>query len=116
MFTTTDYFTVGHDIVTSPFEGDMFQKFAPDATDISFFFGRVGDARNFLQTLAVISESERLKDVPKLKYHFTVNDISKSALVRKMVIWMLLDEVSNLGGDDEREIFLNTVFSSFFRR
>ena len=70
----------------------MFREFVPDATNISFFLGGVGDARNFLQPLAVISKSERMKNSPNLKYHFTVNDISKSALARNMVVWMLLDE------------------------
>lgn len=108
--TTIEYFTVGHDTVTSIFEADMFQTFAPEAKEISFFLGGVGDARTVLQTVTVIMESEKSKKSPERKYHFTVNDISKSALARNVVVWMLLDELMNLDGEDEREIVLNTVF------
>jgi hypothetical protein len=54
MFRTTEYFTVGHDTARSIFEADMFQTFAPEAKEIAFFLGGVGDARNFLQTVTVI--------------------------------------------------------------
>jgi hypothetical protein len=110
MFTTTEYFTVGHDIVTSIFEHDHFQRFSPDAEQVSFFLGGVGDARTMLQTVAVISEAERLKGSPKRKYHFTVNDIAKSALARNLVVWMLLERVAAAVDSDERQMVLNTVF------
>ncbi len=110
MFMTTEYFTVGHDFVTSIFEPDYFQAFAPDARQVSFFLGGVGDASTMLQTVAVISEAERLKSSPKRNYHFTVNDIAKSALARNIVVWMLLERVSMAVDADERELVLNAVF------
>jgi hypothetical protein len=110
MFTSTEYFTVGHDDVATIFEPDMFKAFAPETKEVSFFLGGVGDARAVLQTFAVISESERLKGSPERKYHFTINDISKSALARNMVVWMLLNKLTELDEEDEREMVLNTVF------
>jgi hypothetical protein len=63
-----------------------------------------------LQTVAVISEAEKLKGSPKRKYHFTVNDIAKSALARNLVVWMLLEIVAATAEADERQRVLNTVF------
>lgn len=110
MFVTSEYFTVGHDTVTSVFEPHMFAAFAPDATEIAFFLGGVGDARIVLQTMTVILESERLKGSPERKYHFTVNDISKYALARDIVVWMLLERVEKTTHANEEEMLLNTVF------
>jgi hypothetical protein len=110
MFTTTEYFTVGHDVVGSVFEPNFFQAYSPDAKQVSFFLGGVGDARTMLQTVAVISEAERLKGSPKRKYHFTVNDIAKSALARNLVVWTLLERVAATVDADERQMVLNTVF------
>ena len=63
-----------------------------------------------LQTVAVISEAERLKGSPKRKYHFTVNDIANSALARNLVVWVLLERVAATVDADERQLVLNTVF------
>jgi hypothetical protein len=110
MFTTTEYFTVGHDVATSIFEADHFEAFAKEAKEVSFFLGGVGDARTVLQTVTIISEAERLKGSPKRRYHFTVNDISKSAVARDIVVWMLLEKVVGSGNEDEKESALNAVF------
>jgi hypothetical protein len=63
-----------------------------------------------LQTVAVISEAERLKGSPKRNYHFMVNGIAKGALARNFVVWMLLERVAMTVDADERELVLNTVF------
>ena len=36
MFTTTEYFTVGNDVVTSIFEPDCFQVYSPDGSRLRF--------------------------------------------------------------------------------
>ena len=111
MFTTNEYFTVGHDIVTSLFNDECFERFDPDVEKISFFLGGVGDARNLLQTFCVITENERKGKIPKRQYHFTVNDIQKAALARDLVIWMMLNDLSNLDiASGEAMQLLNTLF------
>jgi len=110
MFTTTEYFTVGHDVVGSVFEPNFFQAYSPDAKQVSFFLGGVGDARTMLQTVAVISEAERVKGSPKRKYHFTVNDIGNSGLARNIVVWGGLERVAATVDADERQLVLNTLF------
>ncbi len=115
MFVTTEYFTVGHDQVTSLFEGMFFESFVPKQKEIGFFFAGVGDGRNLLQTLEVISELEDRGKVPKRKYHILANDIQKSALARDLVIWMLLDEMKEMeeSKEEERELVLNALFFVF---
>ncbi|KAF7903648.1 uncharacterized protein EAF01_006697 [Botrytis porri] len=50
LVTTTEYFTVGHDIPEGIFH-DLIQKPRRDEKDrtLSFFFGGIGDARNYMQ-------------------------------------------------------------------
>jgi len=66
-----------------------------------------------LQTVAVISEAERLKGSPKRRYHFTVNDIAKTALARNLVVWMLLERVAATVDTDERQLVLNTMMPRY---
>lgn len=112
MFVAVEYFTVGHDVVTSLLgTDDIFEKMTPDAESVSFFLGGVGDARNALQTICVLAEQEHLGKIPKRSYHFTLNDIQKSAIARDLIVWMLLDDLSNLDVDsEEADMILNTVF------
>lgn len=58
MFTTTEYFTVGHDVVKSLSDKNI-EELNPGLERVSFFFGGVGDARNILQTFITISEMEK---------------------------------------------------------
>ena len=110
-FTTTEYFSVGHDLATSLFDPVTISTYRPDLKSISFFFGGAGDARNVLQTLIDISDQERKKKVPERTYHVTVNDIAKSAISRNIIIWMLLEDLSEIDpGSDKAEMVLNTVF------
>jgi hypothetical protein len=51
--TTTEYFTAGHDVVTSLYDENI-EKLNPGMERVSFFFCGVGDARNMLQTLITI--------------------------------------------------------------
>ena len=55
MYVTTEYFTVGHDVVTSLFEKGIFEMFSPEATSVNLFLGGIGDARNVLQTICVLA-------------------------------------------------------------
>lgn len=81
MLVAAEYFTVGHDAVTSLFgTDDIFERMTPEAESVSFFLGGVGDARNALQTMCVLAEKEKLGKIPIWLYHFTLNDIQKSAI------------------------------------
>lgn len=111
MFTTTEYFTVGHDTVTSLFNDEFFEKFDPDVERIAFFLGGVGDARNMLQTICVIAEKEGNMEIPKRRYHFTANDIQKAVIARDLVIWIMLDDLSYLNMASKEALqLLNTIY------
>jgi len=60
--------------------------------------------------MSVISEAERLKGSPERRYHFAINNISKSALVRDVMVWILLEGVVKSIDADEQEMVLNVVF------
>ncbi|KAF4632283.1 hypothetical protein G7Y89_g5844 [Cudoniella acicularis] len=111
MFTTTEYFTVGHDVVTSLFDGDILNESKLGLESVSFFFGGAGDARNVLQTIIDVADQENTKQAPHRTYHFTVNDIAKSSIARNLIIWMLLEDLSHLDMDSyEGTMILNTIF------
>jgi hypothetical protein len=111
MYTTTEYFGLGHDTATSIFEGFVFEEFESDLKRVSFFFGGVGDGRHFLQTLIRIADHEKTKTGTKRTYNFTVNDMGKHAISRDLIIWILLDDLSRLdAGSDDASILLNTIF------
>ncbi|KAH6667869.1 hypothetical protein B0J14DRAFT_173776 [Halenospora varia] len=108
MFQTSEYFTVGHDIATSLFDPDVLD---PESESVAFFFGGVGDGRNVLQTFIDIANLEQIGKVKERKYHFSVNDISKSAIARDLVLWMMLDELSGLEeGGEEAVMLMNTIY------
>lgn len=111
MFIAAEYFTVGHDVVTSLFgTNNLFEKMSPELKNVSFFLGGVGDSRNALQTMCALVEYEQTGKMPERSYHFTLNDIQKSAIARDLIIWMLLDELSLLNmASDEADMILNTV-------
>jgi hypothetical protein len=91
MFSTTEYYSVGHDVVTSLYVNDTFEKFSPDSESISLFVGGVGDARNALQTITVLAQHEAHGTTPERRYHLTLNDIHKTALARDLIVCILLD-------------------------
>ncbi|TVY92831.1 hypothetical protein LAWI1_G006042 [Lachnellula willkommii] len=110
-FTTTEYFSVGHDTATSLFDPVTISTYKPDLKSVSFFFGGAGDARNVLRTLIDIADQEKKKEVPERSYHVTVNDIAKSAISRNIILWMLLEDLSGVEpGSDKSEMLLNTIF------
>ncbi|KAE8445338.1 hypothetical protein EG329_013460 [Mollisiaceae sp. DMI_Dod_QoI] len=115
MLGASEYFTVGHDVVTSLFGDDgIFEKYSPQSKTVSFFFGGVGDARNMYQTISVINELELSGKLPRRRYHFTLNDIHKAALARDLIICILLDDLSKLDeNSDESLMILNTIFFIF---
>ena len=115
MFVTTEYFTVGHDLAISLFGDDgIFEQYSAKSETVSFFLGGVGDARNVLQTLSVLAELEQNSKIPRRRYHFTMNDIHKSALARDLVTFLLLDDLSELNEtSDEAWMILNTIFFVF---
>jgi hypothetical protein len=75
---------------------------------VSFFLAGVGDARNMFRTIIGISEIEK---TDKKSYHFTINDINKSALARDIVVFMLIEELMSLEkGTDEYIEVLSTIY------
>lgn len=110
-FTTTEYFSVGHDTATSLFDPVTISTYKPDLKSVSFFFGGAGDCRNVLRTLIDISDQEKKKEVTERTYHVTVNDIAKSAISRNIILWMLLEDLSGVEpGSDKAGMLLNTIF------
>ncbi|CAG8971364.1 hypothetical protein HYALB_00006913 [Hymenoscyphus albidus] len=75
---------------------------------ISFLFVGIGDARNMLRTIIGIAEVEKTKTK---KYHFTINDINKCALTRDLVVFMLLEDLSQLDPESEEHTeVLTTIY------
>ncbi|KAJ8067787.1 hypothetical protein OCU04_003385 [Sclerotinia nivalis] len=111
MYTTMDYFTVGHDIAESVFN-DLPQNFPrEDDKTMSFFLGGIGDARHFYATMIDLHASEKKGIAPRRKYHFVANDLNKCALTRDLIIWKLLDELSTLAHDSDQGLMaLATIF------
>ncbi|TID14034.1 hypothetical protein E2P81_ATG07103 [Venturia nashicola] len=80
-------------------------------------FAGIGDARHFYTTLAAVASHERKRPSPKNKrYHFTLVDLKASALARDLILFWLLDELSNADGQAERDtavaiyyIFVGTI-------
>ncbi|KAL8866624.1 MAG: hypothetical protein Q9174_006190 [Haloplaca sp. 1 TL-2023] len=109
-----EYYAVGHDDICSQVDDVMMQKATDDPT--SLFFGGIGDARNLYATLIDITRFEETHKGPsKRKFHMTVNDHKASMLARDLVMFYLLDELSNLipdGGPQEVEC-LTVIFYLF---
>ncbi|KAH8665117.1 hypothetical protein BGZ60DRAFT_516386 [Tricladium varicosporioides] len=108
MFQTSEYLAVGHDVAASLFDPDSLDL---ESESVAFFFGGVGDGRTVLQTFIDIANLEQIGKVKERTYHFSVNDISKSAIARNLVLWMMLDELSDLeeGGEDA-VMLMNTMY------
>lgn len=110
-FNAPENFSVGHDTVTSLFEPITIETFKPDLKEVSFFFGGVGDARNVLQTLIDIANQEKTKKVVQRSYRVTVNDIARCAIARNLIVWILLDDLSEANSEsNEASMLLNTIF------
>jgi hypothetical protein len=82
----------------------------PDAKQRSFLFGGVGDARHMLRTISQLAKHETDEEIGEKLYHFTVNDINGYAIARDLVVWMLLQDLSETDSDsDEADQVLNTL-------
>ncbi|KAL8964200.1 MAG: hypothetical protein Q9183_004624, partial [Haloplaca sp. 2 TL-2023] len=106
-----EYYAAGHDTVCSQVDDGMMRRAANDP--ISFFFGGIGDARNLYATLIDISRFEGMDKGPsKRKYHMTVNDLKASMLARNLVMFYLLDDLSNmtLSGSQQEIEHLTVIF------
>ncbi|KAF7937392.1 uncharacterized protein EAE98_001706 [Botrytis deweyae] len=106
-----DYVTVGHDNAKSLFDESLALQI-PAGETISFFNSGLGDARHFLASLISIAHEEAKGKIPKRRYHFTLNDINKHALTRDLIIFSLLDKLSQV---KREQIFdyvsiLNTIY------
>ncbi|TGO17142.1 hypothetical protein BTUL_0020g00270 [Botrytis tulipae] len=111
--TAKEYFCVGNDKPASLFDHTI-DKNEPVSSDVSFLFGGIGDARNLLQTIIGISELEKKHHLNQKQYHLTMVDVSNNTITRDLIIFMLLEEYSNLEPSSEKaEEILSTLFYVF---
>lgn len=84
----------------------------PEGNRVSFLFGGVGDSRHTLRTIIEIAKHEGAR---KQLYHFTVNDINNYAIIRDLIIWMLIQDLSETTKDsDEATLIVNTLIFVYF--
>jgi hypothetical protein len=104
------YVTVGHDDVEFLF-ADLFSKSScHDDAILSAFLGGCGDCRHIYRTLVDLARLEQNGDVASKLYHFTANDVHYYTLARNLVVWALLQELSELKqGTDEATLVLTTL-------
>jgi hypothetical protein len=60
----------------------------------SFLFAGIGDARHLLATMGVIGAAEEVSS-STCQYHFAINDIKPEVFARDLVIFLLLDRLSD---------------------
>ncbi|APA12848.1 hypothetical protein sscle_10g076180 [Sclerotinia sclerotiorum 1980 UF-70] len=111
LYTTTDYFTVGHDVAESLFNV-LLQDFPrKNNKTMLFFLGGIGDSRNLYATMIDLHTSEKKGVASRRNYHFVANGHNKCALTRNLIIWKLLDELSTLAHDSDQGLMaLATIF------
>ncbi|KAG9231841.1 hypothetical protein BJ875DRAFT_103654 [Amylocarpus encephaloides] len=85
--------------------GDSEHKEEP----VSFFLAGVGDARNLYRTIISILEVEKS---PRKHYHIAINDVNSCVLVRDLIVFMLVDELSQL--DDDSGEYLEVLATIYF--
>ncbi|KAH6667863.1 hypothetical protein B0J14DRAFT_173642 [Halenospora varia] len=113
MFSAREYYVVGHDEAQSLFDSSLNKSHRDDEV-LSFFFGGAGDARHLLRSVIAISSDEDAKKIPEKKYHFTLNDINVRVLARNLVIWTMLDEMSEMTITEETDEFVDLMTTLFF--
>ena len=88
------------------------ERFNPEGKRVSFLFGGVGDSRHILRTIIEIAKHEGAR---RKLYHFTANDINNYAIIRDLIIWMLIQELSETTKDsDEATLIVNTLIFVYF--
>ena len=91
----TEYYPFGHDDAWPQVDEAMMNRHWK--SPISIFFGGIGDARNLYATMIEIARLEGKDDKPsRRKYHATINDIKDGALARNLVMFCLLDDLSEM--------------------
>ncbi|KAF7949020.1 hypothetical protein EAE96_008196 [Botrytis aclada] len=111
--TAKEYCSTGNDKPASLFDHTICKN-EPVSSDVSFLFGGVGDARNLLQTIIGISELDKKYHLKQNQYHLTMIDISNNTITRDLIIFMLLEEYSNLEpSSDKAEEIQSTLFYVF---
>ncbi|KAF2145383.1 uncharacterized protein K452DRAFT_295032 [Aplosporella prunicola CBS 121167] len=105
----TEYFTVGTDIQQSLLE----------TTDIScpltsFLFAGIGDARHMHATLVDIANQERQSGkASQTRYHFTIVDWKPAVIARNIIVFLLLEELTDksiTSCKEKKEEILATLF------
>lgn len=90
-----EYSVVGHDTAASIFDPAL-EKDNSKTNPISFLFCGIGDARHLMRTIIDVAEHEKQLKNPPRKYHFLINDTNKCVMARDLIIFMLLDELTDL--------------------
>lgn len=110
----TEFYPFGHDDAWSQVDELMMSR--PWKSPVAIFFGGIGDARNLYATIIDIARmEERVSKPPKRKYHATANDIKDVALARNLVMFYLLDDLSQMetSVNDEPIELLATIYFTY---
>ncbi len=92
---STEYCVVGHDDACPRIDRSMLEDFDDP---LSFFFRRIGDARNLYATVLQIDRLEQENTGRRKRtYHATINNIKGGALARDLVMFYLLDDLMYQG-------------------
>lgn len=94
---------------------DLFKSAGPY---VAWMFGRIGDARHLYRTLIGIARYEVVKKTASQQYRMTITDSNAACIVRDLIIFVLLDDLSNCWQDEEAMAavsyaFLETVIPGF---
>lgn len=96
MHSSTEYYTLGHDVMQSLWDPSIIQTYQAEETTALFFAG-IGDARNLYATiLSIESHEAQTSETAKQKYHFTINDTKPPVIARDLIIFMLLDDLKEV--------------------
>ncbi|THV78719.1 hypothetical protein D6D29_07450 [Aureobasidium pullulans] len=108
LLTNQEYYHIGHDEQQSNFKPiDAKQE------KTAYLFAGIGDARHLHGTWMKIHEHERKQaEKPTAKYHFTIIDTKATVIARALIIFLLLEELSDTSNmsTDQREEILGTLF------
>ncbi|KAE9983145.1 hypothetical protein EG328_010229 [Venturia inaequalis] len=104
---TAEFYSFGHDDARPWDDGETLLS-GPD--NFAFMFCGIGDARQFYATLAHCAARGLEKTgLENKRYHFTLADIKGIPLARDLIIFLLLDELSQSSEKAEHDILV-TIF------
>lgn len=95
------YYACGHDVPESQY-GRALRATTKDAPVVSFMFCGIGDARNMLQTMMSYHLEGPKSCQSHQRLHFTILDFKPAILARDLILFALLDDISqNMGASQD---------------